>query len=148
MWRHYLLGRKFLLKIDNIGLKYIFDQHNLNGRQEIILAFLSEYEFEIKPAKSVKGKGICKLVEELKGNDNDEDKIYNEETLIEEDKEKSLFFQCPPHWNVVALDSHGRSEGLLTGWNPYFIEFCVFGIYAGIFMEGRFCQIVKLSCIL
>jgi hypothetical protein len=48
--------------------------------------------------------------------------------LIEEDKEKSLFFQCLPHWNVVALDSHGRSEGLLTGWNPSFTEFCSFGI--------------------
>ena len=51
MWRHYLLGRKFLLKIDNISLKYIFDQHNLNGRQERSLSFLSEYEFEIKHIK-------------------------------------------------------------------------------------------------
>lgn len=57
--------------------------------------------------------------------------------MIEEDKEKSLFFQCLPHWNVAALDSHGRSGGLLTGWNPSFIEFCVFGTDAGIFMEGR-----------
>jgi hypothetical protein len=51
MWQHYLLGRKFLLKIDHISLKYLFDQHNLNGRQERILSFLSEYEFEIKHIK-------------------------------------------------------------------------------------------------
>jgi len=51
MWRHYLLGRQFLLKIDNIGLKYLFDQHSLNGRQERSLSFLSEYEFEIKHIK-------------------------------------------------------------------------------------------------
>ena len=25
MWRHYLMGRKFLLKIDNMSLKYLFD---------------------------------------------------------------------------------------------------------------------------
>ena len=34
MWWNYLIGRKFLLMSDNISLKYIFDQHNLNARQE------------------------------------------------------------------------------------------------------------------
>lgn len=32
MWRHYLLRKRFLLKMDNIGLKYLFDQQNLNVR--------------------------------------------------------------------------------------------------------------------
>jgi hypothetical protein len=26
MWRHYLLGRRFVLMIDHYGLKYLFDQ--------------------------------------------------------------------------------------------------------------------------
>jgi len=53
MWRHYLIGRIFLLMSDNISLKYLFDQQNLNARQARWLAFLSEYDFEIK---HIKGK--------------------------------------------------------------------------------------------
>ena len=30
MWRHYLMGKKFLLNIDNMSLKYLFDQLDLN----------------------------------------------------------------------------------------------------------------------
>ena len=29
MWRHYLMGRKFLLKTYNMNLKYLFDQPDL-----------------------------------------------------------------------------------------------------------------------
>jgi len=32
MWCHYLIGRRFLLLSNNITLKYLFDQHNLNVR--------------------------------------------------------------------------------------------------------------------
>jgi len=53
MWHHYLIGRTFLLMFDNISLKYMFDQQNINTRQARWLAFLSEYDFEIK---HIKGK--------------------------------------------------------------------------------------------
>jgi hypothetical protein len=56
MWRHYLLGRRFMLKFDNISLKYFFNQHNLNARQARCLAFLSEYDFEIKHIKGKENK--------------------------------------------------------------------------------------------
>ena len=56
MWRLYLMGRKFLLKIDNIGLKYLFDQPDLNARQSIWLSFLSEYHFELKHIKGKENK--------------------------------------------------------------------------------------------
>ena len=39
---------------DNISLRYLFNQHNLNARQDRWLSFLSEYDFEIK---HIKGKG-------------------------------------------------------------------------------------------
>ena len=51
MWRHYLMGKKFLLKIDNISMKYLFEQLDLNVGQARWLAFLSEYHFEIKAYK-------------------------------------------------------------------------------------------------
>ena len=41
------MGRKFLLKIDNMSLKYLFDQLYLNARKDRCLAFLSEYHFEL-----------------------------------------------------------------------------------------------------
>ena len=45
MWRHYLMGRKFFLMTENMSLKYLFDQSDLNARQARWLAFLSKYHF-------------------------------------------------------------------------------------------------------
>ncbi len=53
MWRHYLLGRIFLLMSDHIGLRYLFDQPNLNARQAKWLAMINEFDFEIR---YIKGK--------------------------------------------------------------------------------------------
>ena len=41
---------------DNRSLKYLFDKQNLNVRQAIWLAFLSEYDFEIKHIKGKENK--------------------------------------------------------------------------------------------
>ena len=56
IWRHYLIGKRFVLMFDNISLKYLFDQQNLNARQTIWLAFLNDYECEIKHIKERKIK--------------------------------------------------------------------------------------------
>jgi hypothetical protein len=53
MWRHYLLGRIFVLMTDHSGLRYLFDQPKLNVRQARWMALLSEFDFEIK---HIKGK--------------------------------------------------------------------------------------------
>ena len=52
-WRHYLMGKRFEMRTDHNGLKYLFDQSTLNARQRRWLEFLSEYEFDIK---HIKGK--------------------------------------------------------------------------------------------
>ena len=47
MWRHYLVGKKFMLLIDKSGVKNLFSQPNLNARKEIWLDFLSDFDFEV-----------------------------------------------------------------------------------------------------
>jgi hypothetical protein len=51
MCRHYLMGKKFELRIDHCDLKHFFGQPTLNSRQTRWLEFLSEYDFEIKHIK-------------------------------------------------------------------------------------------------
>lgn len=53
MWRCYLLGRRFVLMSDHSGLRYLFDQWNLNTRQARWSATLSELDFEMR---YIKGK--------------------------------------------------------------------------------------------
>jgi hypothetical protein len=53
MWRNYLMGKRFELRIDQSGLKYLFEQPTLNARKTRWLKILSEYDFDIK---HIKGK--------------------------------------------------------------------------------------------
>ena len=53
MWRHYLLSRRFISMSDHSGLRYLFDQPNMNAKQARWLATLSEFDFEIM---YIKGK--------------------------------------------------------------------------------------------
>jgi hypothetical protein len=53
MWRNYLMGKIFELRIDHSGMKCLFGQSGLNSRQIRWLEFFSEYEFDIK---NIRGK--------------------------------------------------------------------------------------------
>ena len=46
MCRHYLLGRRFVLMSDLNGLRYFFDQMNINSRKARWLATLSEFDLD------------------------------------------------------------------------------------------------------
>ena len=50
------MGRKFLLLMDNSGVKYLFSQPNLNAIQAIWLAFLSEFDFKVRHIKGKENK--------------------------------------------------------------------------------------------
>ena len=50
------MGNKFLLKTENMSLKYLFEQPDLNSTKAIWLAFLSEYHFELKHIKGKENK--------------------------------------------------------------------------------------------
>ena len=56
MWQHYIMGRKFLLLTDNTGVKYLFSEPDINARQEIWLAFLSKFDFEVIHIKGKENK--------------------------------------------------------------------------------------------
>jgi len=47
IWKHYLYGAQFRLFNDHKGLKYLFDQKELNMRQRRWMKFLKDYEFEL-----------------------------------------------------------------------------------------------------
>jgi hypothetical protein len=53
MWRHYLLGRRFVLMTNHCVLKCFFDEPMLNDRHDRWMALISEFYFEIK---HIKGK--------------------------------------------------------------------------------------------
>ena len=61
MWCHHLIDKIFILISDNVRLKYLFDQQNLNARQARWLAFLSKYYFEIKHIKGKENKVVYGL---------------------------------------------------------------------------------------
>ena len=61
MWRHYLMGRKFLLKTDNMSLKYLFEKLDLNARKARWLDFLSKYHLELKHMKGKENKIVDAL---------------------------------------------------------------------------------------
>lgn len=61
MWRYYILGRKFILMSDNSGLRYLFDQPNLNTRQAKWLATLSEFDFKIRYIKGKENRVVDAL---------------------------------------------------------------------------------------
>jgi hypothetical protein len=51
LWRHYLVGRNFELKIDHQSLKHVFTQRDLNARKRRWSEFMSEYDFGISYIK-------------------------------------------------------------------------------------------------
>jgi hypothetical protein len=60
-WRHYVMGKRFELRIDHNCLKYLFDQPTLNARQIRWLEFLCEYDFDIKHIKGKENKVVDEL---------------------------------------------------------------------------------------
>jgi hypothetical protein len=62
------MGNRFELRTYHNGLKYLFDQPNLNARKRRWLEFLSEYDFDIKHIKGKENKvadALSKRVHEL-----------------------------------------------------------------------------------
>ena len=61
IWRHKLMGKRFLLNTYDISLNYLFDQWYWNSKKDKWLAFLSEYHFELKHIKGKENKIVYAL---------------------------------------------------------------------------------------
>ena len=61
MWRNYLMGKRFELRIDHIGMKYLFEQPTLNSMQTRWIEFLSEYDLDINHIKGKENKMVDAL---------------------------------------------------------------------------------------
>jgi hypothetical protein len=47
VWRHYLIGIKFVLMTDHSTMMYLFDQPKLNASQARCMDLTSKFDFEI-----------------------------------------------------------------------------------------------------
>ena len=56
IWRRYHFGMRFILMSDHIGIRYLFDEPNLNSMQARWFSMLSEFDFEIKYIKGKENK--------------------------------------------------------------------------------------------
>jgi hypothetical protein len=61
------MGRKFMLLTDNSGVKFLFIQPDLNVRQARWLAFLSEFDFEVRYIKGKENKVANALSRRIHG---------------------------------------------------------------------------------
>ena len=62
------MGRRFELRTDHCGLKYLFDQPTLNSRHVRWMEFLCEFDFEIKHIKGKENKvddALSRKVQEM-----------------------------------------------------------------------------------
>ena len=50
------MGKKFELRTDHDGLKYLFEKPNLNARQRRWMDLLCKYDFDIKHIKGKENK--------------------------------------------------------------------------------------------
>ena len=55
------MGTKFELRAYQCGLKFLFDQTNINSKQASWLDFLCEFDFEIKHIKGKENKVVDSL---------------------------------------------------------------------------------------
>ena len=132
MWRHYLLGRKFVLMTDRYGLRYLFDQPKLNVRQARWMALLSEFDFKIKHIKGKENKVVDALSKSMKT-------IHlaavstcetNVKERVKNAQETDTFFQIVTSYleqepTGIKYEGYHMQDGvLLTYRNRLYIPYC------------------------
>jgi len=79
----YLIKSKTKVIVPYPDVKNILVKKYLGEKRVNWITTLQEYDLEIKPAKIVKGKGLCKLADELTSDEVQEDAMYQDQELLE-----------------------------------------------------------------
>jgi hypothetical protein len=91
------MGRSFLLLMNNSGVKYLFNQPDLNARQARWLAFLSEFDFEVRHIKGKENKVADALSRRIHG------LIEMNTSRAESDLEERIKTTCIDNENYTKL---------------------------------------------
>jgi hypothetical protein len=132
MWRHYLLGRRFVLVADHCGLRHLFDQPKLNSRQARWMALLSELDFEIKHVKGKENRVVYALSISIKMIHLEEVSTYemNVRERVKNAKETDALFKTVTSYlrqepTGMKYEGYQMLEGgLLTYINRLYIPNC------------------------
>jgi hypothetical protein len=100
-------------------------------RQPWTSSTLSIDGWTISPAnKTLNVRGVGRVIKALtlkrfleKANP---DNLFMQETMVNEDKAREVFFKLLPIWYFCGVYSIGLSGGLLTAWNPHDFDFTMF----------------------
>jgi hypothetical protein len=132
MWSHYLLGREFVLMTDHCGLRYLFDQPNLNARQARWMALLSEFDFEIKHVKGKENKVADALRKSMKTihlvavstcKTNDKERVRNAQEIDTFFETVTSYLEQEP--TGIKYEGYQMIDGgLLTYINRLYIPYC------------------------
>ena len=68
-FRPYILKNRTKVIVPHPAVRSLFVQKELGERRGNWVTALQEFDLEFKPAAIVKGKGLCKLMTESKGNE-------------------------------------------------------------------------------
>jgi hypothetical protein len=82
-FRPYLIKSKTKVIVPYPTVRNLLVQKDLGEKRANWITTLQEYDLEIKPAKIVKGQGLCKLAVESTHEKAEEDELYQDQNLFE-----------------------------------------------------------------
>jgi hypothetical protein len=81
-FRSYILKNHTKVIVPHPAVRYLFTQQEMGERRGNWMAVIQEFDLDIKPAKIVKGQGLCKLVVEAQDLINAEDPGWENELSL------------------------------------------------------------------
>jgi hypothetical protein len=132
MWRHYLLGRRFVLMTDHCGLRHLFDQPKLNAKKSRWMALLSDFDFEIKHIKGKENRVADELSRSIKMIHLETVSTYETDVRerVENAQETDAFFKTVTSYlrqepTGIKYEGYQKlEEGLLTYRNRLYVPNC------------------------